>query len=615
MEKHARVGNLVWALSLLVRPPAICLWLVAWSFVLVWNQDPALQAHPAFAYMWRNALPISLLGLLAYATAGRRILTFAFITGFTLLLYRVDAIKELNMNSPLLPGDLALGHQVFDNIGFFANYIHHGLLWLIAALLFAGGALWAWHFERRWGFPGWKARVAGAVLTLGALCTLYRGDLFWQKAYSTGQMVGFPLWHPVGGVHKVGLIAGFIRMAHEADLTIPEPDRPLVRNFAQAHARELRLRSQRPAPVDLPDIVVVQSEAFFDPGVLKGVSYGQYTPNFERLARLGISGGLKTPAYGGGTIRTEFETLTGYPVQAFPSITFPYYGLAADWMPSVPRRLGKLGYSAQLFHPFKASFWNRAQVMPRLGFQQTFYEGKFKQAEHVGLYVSDHSLFEFVLDHMDQGTARPQYTMVITMENHGPWASDVGSLADVLHDKPLPEGVSDEAKRELVHYLSHVVNGDRALASFAERLLARRRWTVLLFYGDHLPALPHAFAEIGFDDSKPGTSQRTRYMLLSNKPLSPRTLDLNSYDLPGLLFDTLGFPETGSLALSAEARHAWALGNFEHEADFGHIKFDAARMEVKCNQVLALSAECSSAHMADFESSATAPGAARQGVN
>lgn len=615
MEKHGRAGNLVWVLSLLVRPLAICLWLIAWSFVLVWIQDPALQAHPGFAYLWRNALPISLLGLFVYATGGRRVLSFAFTTGFTLLVYRLNAIKELNMNSPLLPGDLVLRHQVFDNIGFFANYIHHGLLWSIATLLLAGGTVWTWRFERGWGLPGWKARVAGAVLALAALCTLYRGDLFWERAYSTGEMAGFPLWHPVGGVHKVGLIAGFIRMAHEADLTIPEPDRPLVRNFAQAHARELRLRSQRTAPMDLPDIVVVQSEAFFDPGVLKGVNYGQYTPNFERLARTGISGGLKTPAYGGGTIRTEFETLTGYPVQAFPSIVFPYYGLAEGWMPTVPRRLEKLGYSARLFHPFKASFWNRAQVMPRLGFQQAFYEGKFKQAEHIGLYVSDHALFDFVLGHLDEGSASPQYTMVITMENHGPWTSDVGSLADVLHNKPLPEGISDAAKLELVHYLSHVVSGDRALASFAERLLARRRWTVLLFYGDHLPALPHAFAEIGFDDSRPGTSQRTRYMLLSNRPLSPRTLDLNSYDLPGLLFDTLGFPETGSLALSAEARHAWALDNFEHEADFGRIKFDAARIEVKCNQALELPAECPSAGVAGVDSSTTVPTAAGQGVN
>jgi phosphoglycerol transferase MdoB-like AlkP superfamily enzyme len=143
-------------------------------------------------------------------------------------------------------------------------------------------------------------------------------------------------------------------MAHESDVIVPEPNRPFVRSFAEEHADGLHARSRRTVPAELPDIVVVQSEAFFDPGVLKGIDYGQYIPNFERLAGKGISGELKTPTLGGGTIRTEFETLTGYPVQAFPSAPFPYYGLAAGWMPTVPRRLEELGYSAQLFHPFKA---------------------------------------------------------------------------------------------------------------------------------------------------------------------------------------------------------------------------------------------------------------------
>jgi hypothetical protein len=235
--------------------------------------------------------------------------------------------------------------------------------------------------------------------------------------------------------------------------------------------------------------------------------------------------------------------------------------------------------------------------MPVLGFQQTHYQGEFKGAERAGLYISDRSLFDFVLDHLDESSHRPQYTMVITMENHGPWKSDVGSLADVLRGKPLPPEVSDEARHELVHYLSHVMNGDRALASFAERLLARHEWTVLLFYGDHLPALPHAFAELGFDDSQSARAQRTRYMLLSNRPLSVRKLDLNSYDLPGLLFDTLGFPETGFLALSAEARHEWAHDN-DQEFDFSQLKVEAARMEVACKQALDLPAACPSAAMA-----------------
>jgi hypothetical protein len=182
--------------------------------------------------------------------------------------------------------------------------------------------------------------------------------------------------------------------------------------------------------------------------------------------------------------------------------------------------------------------------------------------------------------------------MVITMENHGPWMHDVGALAEVLSGRPLPAGMSTEGKEEMTYYLSHLVNGDQALDDFAKRLLARPRWTVLLFYGDHLPALPHAFAEVGFDDGAPSTTQHTRYMLLSNRPLQPQTLNLNAYDLPGLLFDTVGLPEDGYLAMSSVVRQAWEQDHFDNGPAYGQISFNAARLEVSCRHRITLTGKC-----------------------
>ncbi|OOG55548.1 hypothetical protein B0E48_12970 [Rhodanobacter sp. C03] len=566
--------------------------MVLTSVVLVWWMDPALYGSFDAALLWRNALPVFLVILLIYGLSGRLLLTLILGGVLAWIVFAINAIKEINLNEPLMPGDLVLWHQVLHNMGFFENYTRHRFVLLLALFVFVA-VLWAvWRMERRWRRPHWMGRMAWVVLSLTAIITLYRGNSVWRDAYADEALPGFQLWTPFDSVEQVGFMAALVRMSQEAQTVIPKADQSLIDDFASSHAEDLKARMARQPPTELPDIVVVQSEAFFDPGVLKGVDFGEFVPNFERLAATGITGSLTTPTYGGGTIRTEFETLTGYPIQAFPSIVYPYYGLAGAWMPSVPHRLEALGYSATLFHPFHSSFWNRQKVMPELGFQHTYYLKSFADAERAGEYVSDHALFDFVLAHLDDAQHGPQYAMVITMENHGPWDSDAGTLANVLGGHSLPRGLSAAGTEEMTYYLSHLVNGDQALGDFAKRLLARPRWTVLLFYGDHLPALPHAFADLNFDDNGPEIQEHTRYMLVSNRPLLQRKVDLSSYELPALLFDTIGLPEDGYLALDSVVRQVWAKDHYQHGAEYGQVQFNAAQLEVGCQHKLDVAGRC-----------------------
>lgn len=584
---HLLLANTPWAVG------ARLLLLALASLVLVYGRDPALHSGFHAGLLWRNALPVFLLLLLLYGFSGRTLLSILLGTGVTWLVFSVNAIKELNMGEPLMPGDLVLVHQVLHNIGFFAHYTGHRRVLLLLAMLVFAGLLWlVWKLEKRWFRLRWMPRLGLVALSLVMLITLYRGNGFWQEAYANEGLVGYQPWAPLEAVEKVGFMAGLVRMTQDYQITLPKADKALVAHFAESHADDVQARMERKLPAELPDIVVVQSEAFFDPGVLKGVNFGEFTPNFERLAATGITGSLTTPTYGGGTIRTEFETLTGYPMQAFQSVVYPYYGLVRPWMPSVPRRLQAFGYSTTLFHPFLGSFWNRDQVMPQLGFEHLHFVQDFGDAQHAGAYVSDHALFDYVLAHLDANSHQPQYAMVITMENHGPWNNDPGALARVLDGHPLPSGLSPAGTGELTYYLSHLVNGDQALGDFAKQLLARPHWTVLVFYGDHLPALPHAFSDLGFDDGKGDTEEHTRYLLVSNRPLVPRHADLSSYDLPGLLFDVTGLPEDGYLALASTIRQAWAQDHYEHGPHFGQIQFNAAILEVNCGHKLSKTGKC-----------------------
>ena len=575
--------------------------LLSWFAVpLVLALDPMLFATLGTGLIWRNALPAALILLVIYGICGRLLFSMALSSLLAWLVYKANAIKELNMNTPLQPGDVLLGKQVLHNMGFFAHYTgHRFVLLLLVLILFAAVMVMLWRFERVGARAHSLLRIALTVVPVGMLYSMGVGSP-WQAVYSQRAMPSFQKWSPISSARQVGFLAAFVRMCQDTQFSIPNADKTSVMQFARTHAAPIRQRMTRTPPVLLPDIVVVQSEAFFDPGVLKQVDYGQYAPNFERLAATGITGSLTTPTYGGGTIRTEFETLTGYPMTAFPSIAYPYFGLAAKWMPTVPHRLQALGYTTTLFHPFHGDFWNRQAVMPGLGFQNSYYTEAFGDSGREGAYTSDATLFNFVIKKLEKPDASPRYSMVITMENHGPWNRDPGALVSLLKEKALPQGLSAQGRQEMTYYLSHLADGDAALSDFAAKLLQRERWTILVFYGDHLPALVNAYNDIGFDDGNRPDEEHTRYMLLSNRPLAPtesRQQALHAYDLPSLLFDTIGLPEDGYLALASVIRAERsgsndALQQLTKDTSVDPLQRNAALLEVHCRRKLDASGEC-----------------------
>lgn len=565
------------------------------TVLAVWFLDPAFEKVSTPALFWRNALPFALFALLLFGLCGRFMLTLWLTLVITKLLFVVDAIKVAHMNAPLMPSDWVLKDQLLHHLAFFAGYVGGSVLLLadlVGFVLITCLLVW---FERRWSRPHAVTRIVLVVVSVAILMAMFHGVGYWKQAYSDSELTDYSPWDPVASHQKTGLMAGLVRMTQEAGNRVPKPDLQVIANFANSHRQDLHSRAARPVPGELPDIVVVQSEAFFDPSIMKQIEPGDFEPNFQRLSSNGITGSMEAPTYGGGTIRTEFETLTGYPMRAFPLMLYPYYGLASKWMPSVPRRLQAFDYSTTLFHPFGPNFWNRQEVMPALGFQHSYYEDSFRKAAHAGVYVSDHALFDTVLAHLAKPQANPSYTMLITMENHGPWSLKAKVLPHILDNHPLPKGLSPEGAEQLTYYLSHLVNGDVALGDFAVRLMARPRWTVLLFYGDHLPSLNTAFEDIGFDDGKNYAFQRTDYMLISNRPLTPQKLDLSAYELPGLLFDTIGLPEDGYLAFDGAVRKAASNDSPTRDPHYGQVFFNAARSEVRCKKKIQLNGSCADA--------------------
>jgi hypothetical protein len=379
--------------------------------------------------------------------------------------------------------------------------------------------------------------------------------------------LNFEPWSPAKTITHAGLLPPLLLYHWELSSGPPPPaDRHGALRMLADSAPALRAAVSAAAPEMLPDIVVVQSESFFDPQRLDGMPAGTL-PNFRALAELGTSGELTVPTFGGGTVRTEFEMLTGLPLKFLPGVEYPFFELVDKPLPSLPRALARNGYRVSAIHPNDAGFWNRGEAYRKIGIDRFIAGNEFRKAPIEGLFVSDAALTDRILREL-QDDGPPQFVFAVSMEAHGPYdwrgTLDARRLAAVS----VPPGLDEYSERTLRHYLYHLDDADRELGRLAAALTARARPTLLLFYGDHLPGLQATFAKTGFVDGRPARAQPTPWLLLDNTTVAADRDDLRAWQLPARLLAAAGAQTDAYFALLGAVHDAIATMDDDDDLAF-----------------------------------------------
>ncbi len=514
--------------------------------------DPGTAGAPVPAErLLLNAAPVLAVWLLLLAMTRRALLS----TWLALLalagLYAANAAKLGALQVPLLPADFRFLQQPASALQLFTHYLR--LDTVHAALLVAGLAITAllWRERRLRLLAGWRAALLGTA-ALGAGASLFAGAAPLRHAYESGLPELQP-WSLADSAARTGLIGNLLLYHWQiGGGDVPAADEAAASSLLEAEAPMLRAGLSGTTSIDdLPDIVVVQSESLFDPARMRHVLSGRYLAAMHRLAaRRATSGDLIVPTFAGGTVRTEFEVLTGAPLASLGGVQYPWLELDRERYPSLARVLGAHGYRSVAIHPNSASFWNRARAYPALGFDRFIDSAEFPTDRIVGLFTSDAALTDRVLAELpDDGP--PQCVFAISMENHGPFDWRPGLDPARLAALPMPEELDADARSWLGNYLYLLDDADRELARLADTLAKRKRHTLLLFYGDHLPDLGPVYANLGFDDGLPATAQPTAWLLYDNRKARAHRLDTHAWMLPGLLLDAAGIHDDGWFDLLA----------------------------------------------------------------
>lgn len=509
-----------------------------------WLHPPAWA--PWWAAPWRmlaNALPGLVLGLMLVALTRRVLLSFALALAGESVLYGINALKMAHLGAPLVVADFRmLGQMGEGGGGLLGGYLPHtpGPYLLMAAALLVLIALARYE-------PALLARRARGRLLLGVpalavLVSMLAGLPAWSMIYSrTG--LGMQPWSAKATTRQAGLVGSLMlfRLQYGKDQEKPDINTALsmMAQYLPAMQREQSARAAGDVH-GKPDIVVILSESFFDPTILEGYPPGtDFMPNLHRLARHGTSGQMHVPTFGGGTIRTEFEVLTGLPLRYFPNLQFPYLQIHQPVIPGLVRLLKAHGYETLAVHGNDPGFWNRTSAFRALGFDRFVAQGDFPAGDALrdGKYMSDKAFTDALLRQLPEN-GPPRFVLGISIEAHGPYSSDYGIDTQLRDAIPVPARVTGQAKIELQNYIYHMRHADQQLGRLVDTLARRRRPTLVVFFGDHLPSLVPAFQQAGFRNGQDFLVQTVPYLVLDTSRLHttrPARANVAAWELPGMI--------------------------------------------------------------------------------
>jgi phosphoglycerol transferase MdoB-like AlkP superfamily enzyme len=510
-----------------------------------------LLAQPRFPLA--NAMPGVMLALLILMLTRRTFLSFGLAYLLQAVMYGVNALKVANLGTPLLPADFRMVGQLRKGgMHVLGSYLPHSPWPYLAMLAGVAVIVMMWRYEpplfaRR---TGGKRLVSGSVLA-ATLATLLIGVPGWGNVYN-GHKLWLEPWSAAATTSHSGLVSSLVMFHLQDRRTQQKADPAAVGKLLQTTGDAVRARMQTPVDPNtaLPDIVVVQSESFFDPSIVRGYENAHLTPNLAHLAAGGMSGPLHVPTYGGGTIRTEFEVLTGLSLRYFSNMQFPYLQLNDKVVPSMVRTLRAHGYETVAIHGNDPTFWNRNTAFKALGFDRFVSQSSFPaNAAMDGKYMADSAMTDEIMSQL-KDAGPPQFLFAISLEAHGPY--DVAPRDSAARDAiQVPSVVDAKDKVEVQNYIYHMQHADEELGRLAALLAKRSRPTLLLFYGDHLPGLTDAYRATGFVDGQNMLGQPGTWLLIDPRnPGNPQRVDMASWMLPGLLLERAGIHDDAYYALT-----------------------------------------------------------------
>ena len=286
-----------------------------------------------------------------------------------------------------------------------------------------------------------------------------------------------------------------------------------------------------------PNIIIVQLESFINPNWITDIKLNKNpVSNLESLSNEFTSGLISVPVLGGGTANTEFEVITGMSTEFFGSGEFPYNTIASKKaIPSLAYTLRDLGYSSNSLHNHEGKFYSRDVVYQNLGFDSfTPIECMSTPKRTPVGWAKDSVLIDEICNILIS-TDNSDLIFGISIQGHG------GYPSDYIEDKEvyITNDYSKDNKNSLEYYINQIYEMDQFIGNLIEAVNELNEPTIIVFYGDHFPAIGLSESNISIR-----TLKKTPYLIWDNMNLARENKDISAYELTSLILDKLSLPST-----------------------------------------------------------------------
>jgi hypothetical protein len=401
---------------------------------------------------------------------------------------------------PLYPTDLRFIRQP----GFLLAMVGNQLLSFLALVGLATCICVLGHRVTRQAFPSpvkspasgtrrkWISVRVGALV--GASAVLVQASTFSTAGNPLKELyeaagVEWQEWSQLRNYATNGFVAGFLYNV-DNPVMVPPPgySRAVMTELADRYsARAQVLNNGRDdAALGNVNVVLVLSESFTDPLRVPRLHFAEDPIPFVRQLSKGTRAGQALATnYGGGTANMEFAALTGQSlVQFTPQTNTPYQQVVPRFRtyPSAAWLFSSMGHRTVSVHPYKSEIYMRDEVYPSLGFEDFISENSFDKASLETRFTPDLDAFAEVLEQIKTHDD-PLFVNLVTMQNHVPYQDQYVDPVQVF-------GAShDDEENAAGHYARGLRLTDSAVQTFLAELSSSPEKTVVLFYGDHHPAV------------------------------------------------------------------------------------------------------------------------------
>ena len=267
----------------------------------------------------------------------------------------------------------------------------------------------------------------------------------------------------------------------------------------------------------------------------------ELTPNYYRLYDQSL---VFTNAFSAAkrnyTYDAEFKALTSMMYSGLDNYMYTFQNNTFN--NALPHVLRQQGYTANSFHNYYASFFNRNVIHPNLGFEQ-YYALEDLEIEPTDYWPLDSWMFEQMKDRIVPIQDDPFFSFIITVTPHGPHAHRREELLP-YYELIEADGRFSEHEETFITLMAAQMDFDYGLGIMLDDLEEKGLLedTVIVFFSDHKNYSSLEITETYTEDSDvPYEIEKIPFMFYHHT-FEHQLVDTytSHYDVTPTLFDLLG---------------------------------------------------------------------------